>query len=391
MTDPHSNRPLKGDSLTELSDEDIEARIAGAGRTRAPARPVRGRRTQARQRGMSSRDTFLLLAIVVVASLALKAFWTSQPASAISTPSPRASGGVALGSTAPARTLAPGETLKPGETLGPVAPSLDANSTPAPTQAVPTPSPLPTPTLAPGQTARPTPTPGPTKPGATPVPTTVPATLTVYVVVVNDDGGAATAGQWTEQVVGGSPSPASFVGSPNGTVVKLAPGATYSIIDTGPAGFTKTTTPSCGSTTGGTLLSGHSYTCTITHDDIPAQIIVTVKVVNDSGGSASPGDWQITVIGAANASPSAFAGSSAGTSVTVTANASYDVNDPAGGPSGYALSRSGICNSNGLGPGVTVSCTFTENDVAPIPTGVVPWPLALWVFRRRRRAEDLRP
>jgi hypothetical protein len=271
LTDPHSNRPLKGEAFTELSDEDIEARIAGVGRTKAAARPVRGRRTQARPRGVSSRDTFLLLAIVVVASLALKAFWTSQPASALSTPSPRTSGGTAQGSTAPRRTLGPGETLKPGETLGAVAPSLDANSTPTPSPAAPTAA-APTPTRAPGSTPRTNPTPVASHPVVTPAPTPVPtpptATLIVYVVVVNDDGGTATPDQFLEYIGGAAATPLSFSGSTAGTPVTIAANKTFSVNDSGPTGYTKTKTVNCSSSLGGVLAAGQSYACTITRDDI---------------------------------------------------------------------------------------------------------------------------
>ena len=45
------------------------------------------------------------------------------------------------------------------------------------------------------------------------------ATLTVVKHVVNDNGGGATADQWTMAVTGGSPSPATFAGSETGTTV----------------------------------------------------------------------------------------------------------------------------------------------------------------------------
>ena len=54
------------------------------------------------------------------------------------------------------------------------------------------------------------------------------ATLTVVKHVVNDNGGGATASQWTMAVTGGTPSPGSFAGSEAGTAVTVLANAGYS-------------------------------------------------------------------------------------------------------------------------------------------------------------------
>jgi hypothetical protein len=394
LTDPHTNRRLRGDDLAELSDEDVEARIAGLGRTRAVARPVRGRRTQARQRGVSSRDTFLLLAFVVVASLALKLFWTSEPASAVSTPSP-ASDGVALAATGALRTLGPGETLKPGETLGPVAPSLDANASATP-QPVATPSLVPTPTRGPGATPRPTAVPQPTRtpsptPVGTPVGTPTTATLTVYLRVVNNSGGTHVPVDWTVTMLGGGASPSTFAGSSLGVKVRIAPGQPYTVSDIGPAGYDTSISGSCSYSTQMTLTAGASASCTIIHDDRSAHVLVKLHVVNDDDPSStvSAGDWTVTVTGG-SATPSSFTGLESGTNVAVKGGAAYTVEDPTG-PSGYVLSKTLSCSGT-LQIGQSTTCTLTEDDVAPAPTpsGFIPWLAPFWI-NRRRHVEGLRP
>ena len=46
-----------------------------------------------------------------------------------------------------------------------------------------------------------------------------------------------------------------------------------------------------------TLALGESATCTITNDDIPAQLTLVKEVVNDDGGTAAATDWTLTATG----------------------------------------------------------------------------------------------
>jgi hypothetical protein len=95
--------------------------------------------------------------------------------------------------------------------------------------------------------------------------TVQPATLKVVKHVVNDDGGTASAGDFTLSVTGSSPSPATFPGAESpGTQVALDAGS-YSVAETGgPSGYTSSLSADCS----GTIAAGETKTCTVTNDDV---------------------------------------------------------------------------------------------------------------------------
>ncbi|HKP36459.1 MAG TPA: choice-of-anchor D domain-containing protein, partial [Pyrinomonadaceae bacterium] len=186
-----------------------------------------------------------------------------------------------------------------------------------------------------------------------------PPTLTVIKHVVNDNGGTAVASDFTMTVTGTNVAPsASFAGAESpGTTVTLDAGS-YSVGETGPAGYAQTLSADCS----GTIANGESKTCTITNDDIAPQLTVIKHVVTDNGGTAVAGDFTMTVTGT-NVAPSAsFAGAeSPGTTVTLNAG-SYSVGET--GPSGYARSDSADCSGT-IAIGETKTCTITNDDIAP--------------------------
>ena len=101
--------------------------------------------------------------------------------------------------------------------------------------------------------------------------------------VINDNGGTATAANFSVTVTGSSPSPATFPGAESpGTNVGLGVGA-YSVEEGAHAGYTETKSADCT----GSIAIGETKTCTITNDDQPAKLIVIKHVINDNGGSAS--------------------------------------------------------------------------------------------------------
>ena len=184
-------------------------------------------------------------------------------------------------------------------------------------------------------------------------------TLTVIKHVVNDNGGTATAGQWTMSV---APYGFSFPGAESpGTSVSINAGA-YSVSESGgPSGYTASSSAQCS----GTAVVGGSYTCTITNDDQAATLTVIKHVINDNGGTATAGQWTITVTGG-NASPASFPGSASGTTVSIDANATYTVSE-SGGPAGYTQTDASIeCSSTtGLPSGGSATCTITNDDDVP--------------------------
>ncbi|MFY9579602.1 MAG: hypothetical protein WAQ33_09785 [Gaiellaceae bacterium] len=88
------------------------------------------------------------------------------------------------------------------------------------------------------------------------------------------------------------------------------------------------------------------------------QLTVIDHVVNDNGGTAAAGDFDIVVDGT-NASPSMFSGDEKGTAVSVEPG-DYKVSLE-DGPSGYAASYSDNC-SGSIAAGESKTCTITEND-----------------------------
>ena len=112
------------------------------------------------------------------------------------------------------------------------------------------------------------------------------AQLHLRKLVVNDNGGTAVATAWTLSAAG----PTSLSGT---TPVDSGAGftaGTYALSESGPAGYTASRRgrvsvgPSPAATI--TVALGQSATCTITNDDIAAQLHLRKLVVNDNGGTA---------------------------------------------------------------------------------------------------------
>jgi hypothetical protein len=90
--------------------------------------------------------------------------------------------------------------------------------------------------------------------------------LIVIKKVTNDNGGSATASQFTMKVAGGNPNPSSFPGSGSGTTVRLDPG-TYGVTEVQPEfdwiGYRAAFSADCA----GQIQDGQTKTCTVTNDD----------------------------------------------------------------------------------------------------------------------------
>ena len=170
-------------------------------------------------------------------------------------------------------------------------------------------------------------------------------TLTVTKVVINDNGGTATADDFTLLVDG---SPAAW-----GSTLTLDAG-THTISEGGLSGYSSTLTGNC--TVDGTvvLALGDTATCTVTNDDIAPTLTVTKVVINDNGGTATADDFTLLVDG----SPAAW-----GSTLTLDAGTHTISED---GPSGYAATFTGDCMLDGtvtLAVGQTLNCTITNDDV----------------------------
>ena len=98
-------------------------------------------------------------------------------------------------------------------------------------------------------------------------------------------------------------------------------------------------------------------------------LLVQVTVLNGDGGAASASDWLVNVSSSAPASPTSFAGSAAGTLVTLKTGSTYAVT--ATGPSGYLKTTTADCSSTSGGKvvgGASETCTIQLNDRKPTIT-----------------------
>jgi uncharacterized protein (TIGR03382 family) len=87
--------------------------------------------------------------------------------------------------------------------------------------------------------------------------------LIVIKHVINDNGGTSVASDFTINVTGSSPSPATFPGAESpGTTVDLTPGS-YNVTENAVAGYLGTYSADCS----GTIAYDETKTCTITNDD----------------------------------------------------------------------------------------------------------------------------
>jgi len=182
------------------------------------------------------------------------------------------------------------------------------------------------------------------------------AKLTLTKTVVNDNGGIAAPGDFTLKI--GTNAVVQGVNQ------QLDPGS-YVLSETGPGGYTAGSWSCTGFSTGGgslagstvTLVAGEDVTCGITNNDRPATLTVIKTVINDNGGQLDSDDFTINVTGP-SASPSSFAGSATGTTVTLNAG-SYSVDETA--VPGYTKNLSAGCSGT-LASGGSATCTITNND-----------------------------
>jgi uncharacterized repeat protein (TIGR01451 family)/LPXTG-motif cell wall-anchored protein len=167
--------------------------------------------------------------------------------------------------------------------------------------------------------------------------------LTLVKQVINDNGGTAQPGDFSLVAAGYDPqNPAA---------------GTYDLSESGPAGYTQvslTCSNSTGQVTSVTLGLGESVSCTFVNDDDAPSLTLVKEVINDNGGTATPGDFTLVAAGYDSVSPDA---------------GSYVLSES--GPAGYTQVSLYCDNSTGqvtsvtLALGEDVTCTFVNDDDAP--------------------------
>jgi hypothetical protein len=106
--------------------------------------------------------------------------------------------------------------------------------------------------------------------------------LIVIKHVINDNGGAAVAADFTIDSGGINDTPDNFAGAESpGTTVTLDAGA-YNVSESGPFGYDASYSADCS----GTIAVGETKTCTVTNDDRPGHIIIK-KITKPSGSTTS--------------------------------------------------------------------------------------------------------
>src|ERR671920_480435 len=213
----------------------------------------------------------------------------------------------------------------------------------------------------------------------------IPGILTKLIVtkqVINDGGGTKSPSDFIITINGNNPTPSSFAGSSSGTTITINKGK-YNVTEEGSdisndyvPGFY---TPNYSSDCAGTIQGGDTVSCTITNKYNPfipgilTKLIVTKQVINDGGGTKSPSDFIITINGN-NPTPSSFAGSSSGTTITIN-KGKYNVTEEGSDisndyvPGFYTPNYSSDCAGTIQG-GDTVSCTIT-NKYNPFIPGIL--------------------
>ncbi|MFH1181798.1 MAG: hypothetical protein V1702_02475 [Candidatus Woesearchaeota archaeon] len=178
-----------------------------------------------------------------------------------------------------------------------------------------------------------------------------PATqITVIKHVVNDDGGSLEADDFMMHV-SGTVGSADFPGSETGTILQVNPG-TYSISEDSEEGYAADYSSDCS----GTIAQGEHKTCTVTNDDIGAELTVIKIVENNHGGKAVVSDFPLYVVTTPVVS---------GEENEFPAGQYYVTETQA---SGYAAAFSGDCDQYGnviLELGDDKTCTITNYDIAP--------------------------
>ncbi len=192
--------------------------------------------------------------------------------------------------------------------------------------------------------------------------------LTMNKEVVNNNGGSAVAADWTLS--------ANAIDFSSGQTQDVNAG-TYTLSESGPLGYAPTGPWQC---TGGnftppdqlTLVAGDVASCLIVNDDAAPTLTLIKSVNNDNGALGVPASFTLNLTGTDGVHNTAQPYSS-GSSPVVVANVAYTVDEE---PLNGYVNEGVVCldTSNGNAPvphpvtlsvGQNVTCTLTNNDVAP--------------------------
>lgn len=194
-------------------------------------------------------------------------------------------------------------------------------------------------------------------------------TLTLTKDLINDNGGTATASDWTLEanLAAGT---AELSGISGVTSSSLEAGD-YELTETGPAGYTQTNLACDSGVLIGTSLTmapGDDVNCTFSNDDQPVSLTL-VKVVNNQVGTAAANEWTLDATLAGLSILNGVTGTPGVASSYLSAG-DYVLSE-SGGADGYRLESltcdAGILddssNTLALTNGDVAVCTFTNRDL----------------------------
>ena len=178
------------------------------------------------------------------------------------------------------------------------------------------------------------------------------AKLTVIKQIVNDNGGNNVVPDFHLVVIGDT-----TVGVTSGIQTTILSGA-YDVSETGVSGYVASFSGDCNAEGHIVLNPGDVKTCTITNDDLPANITLIKNVINNNGGSLGPTNFKMRVDGTLVPNTS---------SKSVTSNANHFITEDA--VAGYhfvSITGAGCPASTStavvLNEGQAITCTITNDD-----------------------------
>ena len=174
------------------------------------------------------------------------------------------------------------------------------------------------------------------------------------IVIDHVVGGTATSGDFTVNVTGTNPVPASFPGEESpGTTVILEPGV-YSVTQSTLPNYITSYSSDCSST----IAAGETKTCTITnvYQEEPPSTSTLIVIDHVVGGTATSGNFTVYVSGNSPSTTSFPGEESPGTAVTINPGA-YNVTQST--LPNYTTSYSENCSST-IAAGETKTCTITN-------------------------------
>lgn len=179
------------------------------------------------------------------------------------------------------------------------------------------------------------------------------AKLTVYKVVVNDNGGNNVIADYQLQVVG------TVVTNVTSGVQTTFAADSYVVTETGIPGYQASFSGDCDAAGQITLNPGDVKTCTVTNNDISPNITLVKSVINDSGGIKVPANFTMKIDG--GVVPQS-------TSVPVTANSAHTIDEnPVVGYHFVSITGPAECpavlgGTATLDEGEAITCTITNSD-----------------------------